>query len=152
CPPSGAERTYRVHVRKLPMLPEAESAYRELFSDDSHRFWLDSSAVIEGLSRFSFMGDGAGPLAEYVAYDVAAGGVTVRRGKELTRVETPCFDYLDDQLRARATATPDGLPFDFNRGYVGCLGYELKAETGGDAAHRSATPDAALLFADRMLA
>jgi para-aminobenzoate synthetase len=152
CPPSGAERTYRVHVRKLPVLPDAESAYRELFSDDSHRFWLDSSAVIEGLSRFSFMGDGSGPLAEYVAYDVAAGVVSVRRGNEQTRVETQFFDYLDDQLRAKATATPEGLPFDFNLGYVGCLGYELKAETGGDAAHRSATPDAALLFADRMLA
>jgi para-aminobenzoate synthetase len=46
---------------------------------------------------------------------------------------------------------PD-LPFDFALGYVGYLGYELKAETGGAAAHDADTPDAALLLADRMLA
>lgn len=46
---------------------------------------------------------------------------------------------------------PEGLPFEFNLGYVGYLGYELKAETGGTDAHQSDTPDAALLFADRAL-
>jgi len=150
--PSTDENGYRVHFRKLPVAPDAEAAYREIFSDHAHRFWLDSSAVIEGLSRFSFMGDGSGPLAEYVTYDVAAGVVEVSRPGGYTRIEQPFFDYLDDQLRRRATPTPDGLPFDFNLGYVGCLGYELKAETGGDAAHRSGTPDVALLFVDRMLA
>ncbi|GAB3897743.1 hypothetical protein GCM10029964_081090 [Kibdelosporangium lantanae] len=47
--------------------------------------------------------------------------------------------------------TPEGLPNDFNLGYVGYLGYELKAETGGQAVHPAETPDAALLFTDRML-
>jgi para-aminobenzoate synthetase len=143
---------FRVHVRSLPVLPDAEAAFDELFADSPHRFWLDSSAVIEGLSRFSFMGDGSGPLAEYVTYDVATGTVAVERGGTVTCVEQRFFDYLDEQLRRRAAPVPDGLPFDFNLGYVGCLGYELKAETGGDAAHRADTPDAALLFADRMLA
>src|SRR4029077_4939451 len=36
-------------------------------------------------------------------------------------------------------------------GYVGYLGYELKAETGGAEAYQADTPDAALLFADRAL-
>ena len=52
---------------------------------------------------------------------------------------------------ARRPRSPE-LPFDFNLGYVGCLGYELKAETGGHAVHRARTPDAALVFADRALA
>ena len=65
--------------------------------------------------------------------------------------EQQFFDYLDDQLRARAVPAPAGLPFDFNLGYVGYLGYELKAETGGTDVHASDTPDAALLFADRAL-
>jgi para-aminobenzoate synthetase len=141
-----------VHVRRVPVLPDAEAAHHELFSDDAHRFWLDSSAVIPGLSRFSFMGDGAGPLAEYVTYDVQEGIVDVRRGEERVRIRRPFFDYLEEELRLRAIPTPTGLPFEFNLGYVGCLGYELKAETGGHAAHRARTPDAALLFADRMLA
>jgi para-aminobenzoate synthetase len=150
--PGQDQQPYRVHVRSVPVLPDAEAAYHELFSDDAHRFWLDSSAVIPGLSRFSFMGDGSGPLAEYVTFDVAEGVVDVHRAGESFRVRRPFFEYLDDELRRRATPVPDGLPFDFNLGYVGCLGYELKAETGGHAAHRAETPDAALIFADRMLA
>ncbi len=149
---STTDRGYAVHVRALDVLPDAEVAHRELFSATEHRFWLDSSAVIDGLSRFSFMGDGSGPLAEYVTYDVSAGVVTVERSGVREQVSQPFFDYLDEQLRARATPAPDGLPFHFNLGYVGCLGYELKAQTCGQAAHRAETPDAALLFADRMLA
>lgn len=41
------------------------------------------------------------------------------------------------------------LPFDFWGGLVGYLGYELKAESGGDAAHTSYVPDAAFFLADR---
>ncbi len=145
-------RAYQVHVRALDLQPDAEAAHRELFAAHEHRFWLDSSAVIDGLSRFSFMGDGAGPLAEYVTYDVSAGVVTVECGGRRQRFERPFFDYLDEQLRARAVPAPPELPFHFNLGYVGCLGYELKAQTSGQAAHRAETPDAALLFADRMLA
>ena len=44
------------------------------------------------------------------------------------------------------------LPFDFWGGLVGYLGYELKAESGGDAAHTSSVPDAAFFFADRQAA
>jgi para-aminobenzoate synthetase len=150
--PAAKPGRYQVQVRRVDALPDAQAAYDALFSDDAHRFWLDSSAVTPGLSRFSFMGDGSGPRAEYVTYDVGEGVVNVHRAGALERIQRPFFEYLDDELRRRATPVPDDLPFDFNLGYVGCLGYELKAETGGDAAHRADTPDAALLFADRMLA
>jgi para-aminobenzoate synthetase len=144
---------YRVLVRQLVVEPNTEAAYRELFAGKPASFWLDSSSVIDGLSRFSFMGDGTGPLAEYVTYRVADRAVSVRRsGGDDERVDQPFFDYLDSQIRRRAMPTPDGLPFDFNLGYVGYLGYELKAESGGEAVHEADTPDAALLFADRMLA
>ncbi len=150
--PSRSDERYAVHVRKLEVAPDAEAAHGELFSDDAHRFWLDSSSVVEGLSRFSFMGDGSGPLAEYVTYDVTEGVVTVDRAAGRERIRQPFFEYLDEQLGRRATARSPELPFDFNLGYVGCLGYELKAETGGHAVHRAQTPDAALVFADRALA
>src|SRR5207247_9219549 len=115
-------------------------------------FWGDSSLVSEGLSRFSFMGDGTGPLAEYVTYRVADGEVLVSDRNGCRRVEQRFFDYLEEQLSRRAVAVPEGLPFGFNLGYVGYLGYELKAETGGKAVYCADTPDAALVFADRMLA
>lgn len=144
---------YRVHVRRLPVLPDAATAYRELFAGSGPSFWLDSGDASDGLSRFSFLGDGTGPLAETVEYDVTEAVVRVRSadGTE-QRIEQDFFGYLDEQLRARAIPAPPGLPFDFNLGYVGYLGYELKAETGGQAAYQAETPDAALLFADRMVA
>ena len=143
---------YQVHVAPVLGLPDAAMAYRELFAGKPYSFWLDSSLVSEGLSRFSFMGDGTGPLAEYITYRVADGAVIVSDRAGCQRVEQLFFDYLEEQLGRRAIAVPEGLPFEFNLGYVGYLGYELKAETGGEAAHCADTPDAALVFADRMLA
>jgi para-aminobenzoate synthetase len=148
----AAPRRYDVHVRHLDVEPDALAAYSYLFAAGDHGFWLDTSSVIEGQSRLSIMGNGDGPLAEHVSYRVAEGDVVVRRaGGATERVRQPFFDYLDDQLRTRAVAVPPGLPFDFNLGYVGYLGYELKAETGGADTYRADTPDAALLFADRAL-
>jgi para-aminobenzoate synthetase len=153
---TGTAVPYAVHVRRVETLPDTEAAYRTLFAGGSHGFWLDSSNVIDGLSRFSFLGNGEGPLAEYVTYRVTDGFVTVqtpsRPGRDGEIVAQGFFDYLDAQLRQRSVPTPEGLPFDFNLGYVGYLGYELKAEAGAEAVHKAETPDAALLFADRMLA
>jgi para-aminobenzoate synthetase len=143
---------YDLHVQHLDVQPDALTAYTSLFAGGEQGFWLDSSAVIDGLSRFSIMGNGDGPLAEHVTYSVADGEVVVRRADgNAERVRQSFFDYLDEQLRAREVPTQAGLPFDFHLGYVGYLGYELKAETGGTDAHRAETPDAALLFADRAL-
>ena len=143
---------YDLHVQHLDVHPEALTAYSSLFAGGEQGFWLDSSSVVDGLSRFSFMGNGDGPLAEQVTYSVADGEVVVRRADGTAeRVRQQFFDYLDDQLRAREVPAPAGVPFEFNLGYVGYLGYELKAETGGTDAHRAETPDAALLFADRAL-
>jgi para-aminobenzoate synthetase len=139
-------------VRRLAVLPDAQAAYEALFADAGCAFWLDSSAVLEGLSRFSFLGDGTGPHAEYIIQRINERSTVVHRdGREAERVRGSFFEYLDERLRSRAVALAEDLPFDFNLGYVGYLGYELKAETGGASRHASETPDAALLFADRML-
>jgi para-aminobenzoate synthetase len=111
---------------------------------------LDSSAAGER-SRFSFMGDSQGPLAAVVAYDASAGEVTIRRGDQLeTRAES-IFDYLGRELK-RLRPFSAALPFDFDCGFAGYLGYELKAECDGGAAHRASTPDAAFILADRLIA
>ena len=118
-PPSNAF-PYQIHVRHLPVSPDPEVAFREVFSSQPISFWLDSSAVVDGLARFSFMGDGSGPLAEYVTANATDGTVTVQRARTADeRITKPFFAYLDEQLRCRAVPTPKGLPFDFNLGYVG---------------------------------
>jgi para-aminobenzoate synthetase len=148
-----ARSPYRVHVRTVDVLPDTEAVYRERFAGRPHSFWLDSGAVIDGLSRFSFLGDGAGRLAEYVTYRIRDGAMRVERaGRPDDWEPGSIFDYLERELAARAIPTPAGLPFEFDLGYVGYLGYELKADSIGDRAHEADEPDAALLFADRMLA
>jgi para-aminobenzoate synthetase len=65
--------------------------------------------------------------------------------------DMPVFGYLKDELRDRSCPAPE-LPFDFNGGFVGYLGYELKAKCGGTAVHRSPYPDSRMIFVDRFLA
>jgi para-aminobenzoate synthetase len=149
--PRGPAAPYQVHVRELAAVPDGETAFATLFGADPTAFWLDSSRVIDGLSRYSVLG-GAGPLAELVTARVTPGEVVVAAPDGTPRQRYPgsVFDYLERELRQRRV--PDaGLPFDFTLGYVGYLGYELKADCGGVAAHESPQPDAALLFCDRAL-
>jgi para-aminobenzoate synthetase len=140
---------YQLLVRRIPM-PAAEEVFEAMFAREHSSFWLDTSLVVPGLSRFSFMGCG-GPLAELVTYDVGARRVTVRRAGGIETVGGSLFTYLERELEDRRTAVAD-VPFEFNLGYVGYLGYELKGDCGARAPHRSDLPDAALLFCDRMLA
>ncbi|MFB7334335.1 aminodeoxychorismate synthase component I [Streptomyces adustus] len=141
---------YHLLVRRLTGAPDTATVYAELFAGKRHSFWLDSGSHADGNARFSALGDGTGPLAEYVTYRVAARTVRVERaGRPDEELSQGFFGYLGEQLRRRALPADDSLPFAFNLGYVGYLGYELKAETGAAAAHTSPTSDAALLFADR---
>jgi para-aminobenzoate synthetase len=140
-----------VRWRRLPLALDTEEVFARLYADREVAFWLDSSGVGDGSGRFSFMGDDRGPLAEVLTYDVRAHRATIRTARGVEQADGPLFSYLDDQIRARRTRTM-ALPFEFHGGYVGYLGYELKAECGGDAAHPAPTPDAALLFADRFVA
>ena len=149
-PAPAASAPYRLHVRRLECAPDTEAAYGELFARGPHGFWLDSASHTDGDARFSVLGDGSGPHAEYVTYRVDTRTVRVERaGRPDEMLAQGFFDYLDAQVRARALPVDDALPFSFSLGYVGYLGYELKAEAGATAAHTSPTPDAALLFADR---
>jgi para-aminobenzoate synthetase len=138
-----------VKVRRIDGDRDPEAAFEALYGERGDAFWLDSSRLGEG-ARFSFIG-APGPLGATISYDLEAGEVRVERGGEAEVRRESIFDYLEGELR-RMRQPADDLPFDFNCGFVGCFGYELKAECGGEAAHRAAGPDAAFLFADRVVA
>ncbi|MGX5213075.1 aminodeoxychorismate synthase component I [Streptomyces violaceus] len=143
---------YRLHTRRVTGAVDTEAAFTRMFAASPRSFWLDSSLVEPGRSRFSFLGDDSGPLAEFVRYDVTTGRCEIERaGRPVRKVAASVFDYLKRQLtNRRVDAT--GLPFDFTGGYVGYLGYEVKADCGSPNRHRSPAPDAAWLFADRVIA
>ncbi len=128
---------------------ETESVVLRVYPDSPTVFWLDSAHVEPGLDRFSFAGDASGPLAEVVRYRVGAGCVIENRTGTRTDPR-PVLDYLSARLSALNIRFPD-VPFDFVGGYVGYLGYEMKADCGARTGHRSPYPDAQWLFADRLV-
>ncbi|MBN9623241.1 MAG: aminodeoxychorismate synthase component I [Actinobacteria bacterium] len=145
---SGAEPELR--VRRLDFIADTERAFAHLYADSADAFWLDSNRL-DGRARFSFMGDAAGPFAQTVAYDVNSGELTLTRAGETEVRHESVFDYLSREMR-RLRHLSDDLPFDFNCGFAGYFGYELKADCEGSAAHVATMPDASFVFADRMIA
>jgi para-aminobenzoate synthetase len=146
-------------VRRLNLLPDPERTFVHLYGGSPSAFWLDSSSG-EERGRFSFIGDAGGPLGAVVTYDVERGEVRLEKdGRVETRVES-IFDFLAREKAARpasrgatrAAGRGPELPFDFDCGFVGYLGYELKGECGGSPAHRAPTPDAAFILAGRLIA
>ncbi|MFF1956687.1 aminodeoxychorismate synthase component I [Streptomyces sp. NPDC058220] len=130
---------------------DSEAIFLKLFDNIPYCFWLDSSRVEEGLSRFSFLGDTSGPLSEVLTYRTGSGTVEVRDANGVHIVTGSVFDVLEQRLRERRIPDSD-LPFDLTGGYVGYFGYELKAECGATARHTAETPDAIWMFADRVIA
>jgi para-aminobenzoate synthetase len=137
----------RLVSRTVPTRADAETIFAALYDRARQCFWLDSSAG----GRFSFLGDGSGPLSETLTYRVGTGQVELRDAAGTRQVPGTAFEVLEQRLRQRRIADP-GLPFDFVGGYVGYFGYEMKADCGAVAAHGAPAPDAAWMFADRLIA
>ncbi|HWC10600.1 MAG TPA: aminodeoxychorismate synthase component I [Acidimicrobiales bacterium] len=150
--PSPPPGPWRARSRRLPSWVEPEAAFCATYAGAPHAFWLDSSLVGPGSSRFSFMGSAAGPEAFVLTYDSEDQVVTVDRDGEHGSEPVGIFEYLGRLLAERECPPPAGVPFELNGGVVGWLGYELKRECGYTARHRSPLPDAAFLFADRIVA
>jgi para-aminobenzoate synthetase len=148
--PAGAANA-RVHHRRLESWCEPDAVFAALYAGHDHAIWLDSATAGPSLGRFSFVGAPDGPLGEVVRYDVDMRRLAVERasGRELSTASV--LDYCRARL-ARLRADAPQLPFDFTCGFVGYLGYELKAECGARPAHASPLPDAALLLCDRLIA
>ncbi len=137
-------------VERIDTRADPAGAFGALYAESPDAFWLDS-ARLDGGARFSFVGDASGPLGAVVTYDVASRTVTVKRGGGAETHDETIFDFLRrEQARLRELA-PDDLPFDFACGFAGYLGYELKVDCDCDRVHDSPLPDAAFVFADRML-
>jgi para-aminobenzoate synthetase len=145
--PHTPDRKFCLISRRLEHQPDAEALYSQLFVGHDGAFWLDSSMIVEGSSRFSILG-GMGPHGEWVTADANC-GVQVRHGDgSVVHFDQSIFDYLGEQTAKRAVIGCES-DCEFALGYVGYLGYEMKAECGGDTVHQSDLPDAGFVFCDR---
>jgi len=145
--------SWSLAVRRLDFAVDAQRMFVELFAAREHAFWLDSSLVQSGLSRFSFLGDAGGPHGEVLSYRLGSGIVEARSGSRgTTLIAGSIFEVLEARLAERAVGPCPELPFDFTCGYVGYLGYELKSDCGSPNGHVSSSPDAVLIAATRLIA
>jgi para-aminobenzoate synthetase len=145
---SGVE----THVRTLPGEPSAEALFERLFGDAEHAFWLDSADAPTRLAQRSFLGTSAGAERCVLEYDVSEGAIRAHRATGTTVERGSIFDALDREIAAHAIAPPPGLPPGLLGGFVGYLGYELKADCGSPNVHRSDLPDAVMMLANRLVA
>ncbi|HET9382584.1 MAG TPA: aminodeoxychorismate synthase component I [Streptomyces sp.] len=152
---AAPSRRLRVLTEQLPTEWDPEVVFDALLRGGNHPFWLDSSRADGDLGRFSVMGDASGDLARVATADVASGTVTVMSEKDGVRstrtAHRPFLDWIDEDLRSTHVEVPP-LPCDFALGWVGYLGYELKAQCGaGPVVHQAEEPDATMVFAARAL-
>jgi para-aminobenzoate synthetase len=145
------QQKFELCTRKLSLCHDTEQMFVHLFGNSASAFWLDSSRVEPGLSRFSFMGDNSGENSLLIRYRTQGQELTITQSDTVSFKTEGIFDYLQREIERRRCPSDD-LPFDFNCGFVGYFGYELKAESGGKLNHTSPLPDAMFMLADRMIA
>lgn len=150
CSHQQPNKEFVVYSQKFNYYPDAEQTFVHLFSQDSNTFWLDSSRVEPSLSRFSFMGGSGGKHSLIVHYFTQQKELIINQSGKIIHNKESIFAYLKQQINRR-NCQSDNLPFDFNCGFVGYFGYELKAECGSNLKHPSSLPDAIFLLADQMI-
>jgi para-aminobenzoate synthetase len=151
CVQTGGESELR--LRTIPGQPSTEALFERLFGDAEHAFWLDSADAPTRLAQRSFLGTSAGPGCCVLEYDVES-GTAIRHGAgAATSERASIFDLLDRELAGHAIEPPPAdLPPGLMGGFVGYLGYELKADCGSPNVHRSDMPDAVMMLANRLVA
>ena len=97
-----------VPYRDLLFYPDSEAAYVNVFGAAQPAFWLDSSLVAEGLSRFSFMGACTPENGEFVSYDQSSGKRHVRRLGLVTTSSESIFSYLSRRIAEMQVGNDDG--------------------------------------------
>lgn len=142
--PSRAGAALQAAVRSIPREVDTETIADYL--DRLHRewIWLDSAQVITGTSRYSILAPAGTPSNPLSVHRIG------EPAQEQGELAGSVFEFLQDSLEA-VSVDPAVLPFPFKGGYIGFLGYEIKAECGLRSHHRSDTPDAVWVRCHRFI-
>jgi len=142
----------QMRSRSLPGEPSTEALFERLFGDCEHAFWLDSADAPTRLAQRSYLGTSAGAERCVVEYEVDSGLAQVHRADGSGAERGSIFELLDREVATHAIEPPANLPPGLLGGFVGYLGYELKADCGSPNVHRSDLPDAVMMLANRLVA
>lgn len=147
----GGELNMQFAYRELSEGLDPQAVFSFLYAVDRFAFWLDSEKSERPNARYSIMGSGEGQGAIRLNYDVTDQCLTLEGPKGKRSIKGDFFTLVAQIFEAVQIATPQYLPFGFKGGFVGYLGYELKALSGGEKAYQSVHPDAAFMFAPHFL-
>jgi para-aminobenzoate synthetase len=148
----GGVSDTQLRMRTIPGEPSTEILFERLFGGEEHALWLDSADAPTRLAQSSYLGTSAGEDRCVLEYEVDSDAVQVH-GPDGTKLEPgSIFEVLDREIAKRSIETPAGQVPNLLGGFVGYLGYELKADCGSPNVHRSDVPDAVLMLANRLVA
>ncbi|MGO1001828.1 aminodeoxychorismate synthase component I [Lysobacter sp. CA196] len=146
--PTHPARSLRAVCRPLDGVGDPEAVFSALFAGRDNAFWLDSQVALDHSAGCSFMG--AVDDADLLAYRIDEDDAALSRGQGLLAgIERELEEVVIEDGMAE-----DGkrLPFDFRGGFVGFLGYEMKALFDGDRGEGHPNPDALWMRVRRFLA
>lgn len=146
--PSPPARRLRVIARPLDGASDPEAVFSRLFAGRANAFWLDSQLALDDSAGCSFMG--AVDDADMLAYRIDEDDAGLSRGHGLLAA----IERELEEVAIEDTVAEGGerLPFDFRGGFVGFLGYEMKALFDGDRGDGGPAPDALWMRVRRFLA
>ena len=137
--------------RTLDRWIEPLDAFERLFAHKDYAYWLDSSLVSTGSSRFSLMGDAAGPHSAALLYRTRDRTLQVLQGGQWRQHRVGSLvEELGGRLD-RSAAFESRPPPGFHTGLVGFFGYEMRGEFGAVSGRAAEGPDAAFFDAGRCL-
>jgi para-aminobenzoate synthetase len=152
-PPTAiADTPMRLRLREIEGEAPTEALFEQLFGEAENAFWLDSADPPTRLAQCSYLGTSAGRERCLLEYDVEQGEVAIKRARRDTVENKSIFDLLDREVAKHAVEPPPQLSRGLIGGFVGYLGYELKADCGSPNVHRSDMPDALMMLANRVIA
>ena len=140
--PAAAAQHKRVHARMLDRNVPAETVFRTLFADAPNAFWLDSQRVIDGMSRFSFIGCVADEAVRSCTIDCS----------DAEGAGRDHFGELEALLEGVSVTGGEDLPFEFVGGCVGFMTYEARGFFGAPTRHRNQIPDSLWMHVERYVA
>jgi para-aminobenzoate synthetase len=146
-----AENDVRLLSRTIEGEPSSEHVFERLFGEREYAFWLDSADAPTWLAQRSYLGTSAGRDRCVLEYDIEAATVYSHRAESTTTERGTVFEVLDRELAKHEIEPPLDLPPGLVGGFVGYLGYELKADCGSTNVHRSDVPDAVMMLANRLV-